>query len=63
MFDQKPESATGPAHVLADTSYPLLDMTIGDCLRDKADRFGSRNALIWRQDGELRRFTYRELLD
>jgi fatty-acyl-CoA synthase len=62
MFDGKPDPATGLAHIPADTSFALLDMTIGDCLRDKAARFGDRPALIWRQDGELRRFTYAELL-
>ena len=63
MFDQKPEGATGLAHVRPDTAYPLLDMTIGDCLRDKADRFGDRNALVWRLDDKLQRLTYAELLD
>lgn len=63
MFDGKPDPATGLAHIKADTSFPLLDMTIGDCLRDKAARFGSRDALIWRQEGELRRLTYAQLLD
>ena len=56
MFDGKPDPATGLAHIAADTSFPLLDMTIGDCLRDKAARFGTRDALVWRQDGVLRRF-------
>ncbi|MBV1918373.1 MAG: AMP-binding protein [Sphingomonadaceae bacterium] len=62
MFDGTPDSATGLAHISADTSFPLLDMTIGDCLRDKAERFGDRSALIWRMDGELQRFSYSELL-
>lgn len=62
MFDGKPDPATGLAHIKADTSFQLLDMTIGDCLRDKAARFGTRDALIWRQDGELRRFTYAQML-
>lgn len=63
MFDGKPDPATGLAHIKAETSFPLLDMTIGQCLRDKAARFGDRDALIWRQDGELRRFTYSQLLE
>ncbi len=63
MFDGRPDPATGLAHIAADTSFSLLDMTIGECLRDKAVRFGARDALIWRQDGELRRFTYAQLLD
>ncbi len=63
MFDGKPDPATGLAHIAADTGFPLLDMTIGDCLREKAVRFGTRDALIWRHDGELRRLTYAQLLD
>lgn len=63
MFDGKPDPATGLAHIAADTSFPLLDMTIGECLRDKARRFGERDALIWRQDDALRRFTYTQMLD
>jgi fatty-acyl-CoA synthase len=63
MFDGKPDPATGLAYIAPDTSVPLLDMTIGECLRDKAARFGERDALIWRENGELRRFTYAEMLD
>jgi fatty-acyl-CoA synthase len=64
MFDGKPDPATGLAHVAADTAFPLLDTTIGECLRDKASRFGARDALVWRDlDGGLRRFTYAQLLD
>jgi fatty-acyl-CoA synthase len=63
MFDGKPDPATGLAHIAADTSFALLDMTIGECLRDKAQRFGQRDALIWREGETLRRFTYAQLLD
>jgi fatty-acyl-CoA synthase len=63
MFTGKPDPATGLAHIAADTSFPLLDMTIGQCLRDKAERFGERPALIWREGDSLRRFTYAQMLD
>lgn len=63
MFDGRPDPATGLAHIAADTSVPLLDMTIGQCLRDMAARFGTRDALIWREGKDLRRFTYAELLE
>lgn len=63
MFNGRPDPATGLAHVAADTSYPLLDQTIGQCLRDMAVRFGERDALVWREGDALKRFTYAQLLD
>ena len=63
MFDGRPDPATGLAHIAADTSYPLLDQTIGQCLRDMAARFGERDALVWREGEDLRRFTYAQLLE
>ena len=62
MFDGKPDPAAGLAYVAADRSHPLLDMTVGDCLRDKARWLADGPALVWREDDVLQQFTYAELL-
>ena len=63
MFDGKPDPATGLAYIPADTSVPLLDMTIGECLRDKATRMGERPALKWLDGDRLQGLSYAELFD
>jgi len=51
-----------PAHVLPDTSVPLMEGNIGDALRRTAGSFGERPALAWAGEGGIERMAYAELL-
>jgi fatty-acyl-CoA synthase len=59
--------STGIDHLAdlpADLSAPPLPMTVGDRLRENAERFGDRPALQWEApDGALTTLTYADLLD
>ncbi|MCB2060381.1 MAG: class I adenylate-forming enzyme family protein [Novosphingobium sp.] len=52
-----------PAHVLPDSSIDLLDGTVGDTLRQTAQRFADRPALMWSGERGIETMSYRELLD
>jgi len=51
-----------PAHVLPDTSIPLMEGNVGDALRRAAERFPERPALAWAGESGIERMTYAELL-
>lgn len=58
-------TSTRAARVEGAATPPLLELTIGDQLRQQAQRFPDRPALVWARAGDpeaLEELTYRELL-
>jgi fatty-acyl-CoA synthase len=45
-----------------DVSIPLLEVSVGDCLRETAARFAERPALLWAEGSGIGRLSYSQLL-
>jgi fatty-acyl-CoA synthase len=56
-----PDTCTVPTSREA-ASIPLLECTVGDCLRKTVSRFPDRPALLWAQEQGIGRLSYSELL-
>lgn len=50
------------SHHALEPSIPLLDTTLGDALRQSAERFPERKALAWASGDEIDSMTYRQFL-
>ncbi len=62
MHNAHPEGKGTLSHHAAEQSIPLLDITLGDALRQSAERFPERKALAWAVGDEIDSMTYRQFL-
>src|SRR3954469_10208113 len=61
MLIERDPTTSPLSHSAGPRDVPLLELTIGEALRDTVARFGDRQALVVREQGY--RATYRELWD